>query len=902
MNEKWFSIDISEIEKKLKTNAASGLSPRAARSRRTKSGRGFFITPRRSFGSMVLDIFSDFALVLLIISSVVALCFEEYAMGVGILVTVMVNVVVTSLLYFRSQRLFESLETFFHPSVTVIRGGRAYSVDSESVVPGDIVLLTAGDVLSFDARLITSDKLKVAVRVDRDTVVECEKLAHGVVRDKEYDIRNMPNMLHAGSVIKEGSARAVVTATGRYTYYGAMTGGVVLKPSHVVPRGLLALKKYCSAFGFALMLAILPFSALCLLFSHDKVTLLTVFTSVLAIAASSMAGISCTACRVFFEKQARQTLVGKDPAAVRSEDVMDRLLGAEYVFLLDGSATCDGVLHLEGALCAEGGATDKDSINASVSTLGELAALYDSAESRVLTMGIHSPGRYSTALSEFIEETKTDAEALKIRCTVTGYLPGNLTDKTDKLFYLDGDIRYILNVCSSADAVDGCNRCVIGGEISSFSDEEKGKISAELLKCHRRGKQMLVFTLSDNVAADVDGKSIFAGALILSQKNDSGLGRAASALALRGVKTISFVNIRKESFDNRSEIPSPMMATSASLFDFEKAGLPITHKFGSISTYVGLSAEHIDKLIEYAHSINKRVAVVCFTDFYKKLRKKPDLFVTSSELQYRFTGRFEEKIEAIEVSGDAESLSCRQDIKSDADLMIPRPSKNGGGLSSLLEAVGSAQTVYANLSGFFKYLLCTQFVRIFMVLLPMLFGEAHLDARHALFCGFIIDLFALVAFAFERYSGNSFGYIKRIEDEFFAPLRSNFGMIAAASSGALCAVILPHIVGAMDFMGRYLYETEYLFVSMLLLHLGIMYCIRLSNSRKYGSAKRNVFAIALSVFALVFLLVCFAVRPVGALFYVVDISLPYLIMTLVPLAVFLLLYAVIGKLGIVEDK
>ena len=48
MNEKWFAPDISQIEKKLKTNAASGLSLRAARSRRVKAGGGFFITPKKS--------------------------------------------------------------------------------------------------------------------------------------------------------------------------------------------------------------------------------------------------------------------------------------------------------------------------------------------------------------------------------------------------------------------------------------------------------------------------------------------------------------------------------------------------------------------------------------------------------------------------------------------------------------------------------------------------------------------------------------------------------------------------------------------------------------------------------------------------------------------------------------
>ena len=228
MNEKWFAPDISEIEKKLKTNAASGLSLRAARSRRGRSGSGLFITPKKSVFSMLGEIISDFALVLLLIAAFVALCFGEYNLGIGVLLTLGFNIAVTAFLYYRSQRLFESVEGYFHPSVTVIRGGKAYCIDSESVVVGDVVLISAGDVLSFDARLITSDKLKVMVRVDRQTVTECEKHAECRVSDVEYDIRNMPNMVHAGSVIKEGSARAIVTAVGGYTYYGAMTGGVLL--------------------------------------------------------------------------------------------------------------------------------------------------------------------------------------------------------------------------------------------------------------------------------------------------------------------------------------------------------------------------------------------------------------------------------------------------------------------------------------------------------------------------------------------------------------------------------------------------------------------------------------------------------------------------------------------------
>ena len=83
MNEKWFKLSIEDIEKKLKTNAASGLSPRAARSRGSKSAGQLFYLPRKSFWRMFLDIISDFALVILVLGAAFSLFFEieEYIKG-----------------------------------------------------------------------------------------------------------------------------------------------------------------------------------------------------------------------------------------------------------------------------------------------------------------------------------------------------------------------------------------------------------------------------------------------------------------------------------------------------------------------------------------------------------------------------------------------------------------------------------------------------------------------------------------------------------------------------------------------------------------------------------------------------------------------------------------------------
>ncbi len=899
MNEKWFLNDIPSIEKKLKTNAASGLSPKAARSRYKKENSSFYIRPRKKISSMLIEVVSDFSLALLMICSIIALCFTEYLTGITLTAVIILNLAACVFIYFRAQRTFESLSAVFRPSAAVIRSGKAFSVDAERVVPGDVVLIAEGDILCFDARLVTSDNLRVMVRVDRETEELAEKAAEGCVRENENDVRGMVNMIHAGSRVISGSARAIVTATGRYTYYGAMTGGIRLPERKVTPHGLRLLRKYCSAFGMAITLITLPFSILSLMFSHGNVTLMTTFSAALAIAASSMSQLACTVCRVFFERQARAGLSAANAFAVRNAEIMDRLVSVEYLFLLDGSAVGDGVLHYYKAINAEGELASPDVMSRSMTALAELAALYNTAEKNTLTTGVHAPGRFTGALGEFISKGGIDSEALKIRCNILGYVPANSADKTDKLFYNDRGVKYILSVSQNRGAIEKCDRAYFGDGIKEISDEGRASIAATYDRYTEMGMKALVFTLSEG---EFSQRQVFAGMIVLSERLDSSFENAVEGMKKLGVKTLSFVSTQKNPEYGYSELPAPSLGASVSAEDFTSRNLPLYYKLGSFDTYRDFSPDQISELIKFLHSKNKKVAVLCFSELGHKLTEEPDVFVTCAELKYRFSGHFEEEIEAIEVPGGAQSRSCRQDVKAEADVIIPRPSRSGGGLMSLGRAFALSGAAYNNLSCFFRYVLCSQFIRLVMVMLPMIFGEAFLDARHALFCGFIVDISVMLIFAFEMCGAENAKGFKSISGEFRSPVRNNAGMITASSAGALIAVLLPNIVGFTGVFGQYFYQSEYLFISMILLHITVMYCIRIDNFRRFGSISVNKFAIGLDVFALVFIILCFAIEKFGFLFEMAEITLPYLLLTPIPAVVSAALYFLIGNLRLYAEE
>ena len=164
MNEKWFAMSVEEIENKLKTNAASGLSLKAARSRADlhKKDTPFFTVRKKRIDTILLEIFSDIFLILLTLLATLSLFFEgDVVIGSAILVVIAVNVGISFFIYFRDRRTLESMSDFFAPTARVIRGGKLYVLDYRDLTEGDVIMIEKGDILGCDARLVHSISLRV---------------------------------------------------------------------------------------------------------------------------------------------------------------------------------------------------------------------------------------------------------------------------------------------------------------------------------------------------------------------------------------------------------------------------------------------------------------------------------------------------------------------------------------------------------------------------------------------------------------------------------------------------------------------------------------------------------------------------------------------------------------------
>ena len=885
MNEKWFSLTIEEIEKKLRTNAASGLSPKAARSRCNKNEAPFFTVKKKSWDKLLFDILRDFILIMLVLVATFSLFFEgDYIIGSAVLAICVVNIALCFFVYYIDRRGAESMTDFFSPTARVIRDGKLYIADYKDVVVGDIIVVEKGDILGCDARLLHSADLSVTMKLDKKREKKLQKYAGGAVAENELYAENMSNMLHAGSVVETGSGRAIVVATGKYTYLGAMTGGITEIASQESPEGFEILRKRFSKLGMIFLLAIIPFCLFSILFGHftgGKVLLSEVLMVALALGATFMLSRFSNLFVGFLSRYMRKSALSQNPCIIRSVKDMDTLADMDYLFMLDGSITTDGILHFDSLSTADGEAKGFDCMGASARILADMIGNYELARKKMLFAGMSSNGEYDIGISEFIEKSGTDLEALKIRCQINSYLPHVDSDANDMMTVTDRGDRQQINISFSRNILDECDFALFSGVSKPITDEGREALKKTFDTYYVSGRRMLIFSV---VQGD---KNCFVGMLVLREGVDNRVQRSVSALRRSGVKIIAFSNCVGR--DKAPEIPEVLRTGKRAYFsDFLKRGLPVTHGFGEFDEYCYFDENMIYELANHVKSMGKKLGVLSFTDYAYSAIKQADVFISCAPIKTGAFGRFEEEIRSLEIPGEQSSASCTQRVRSEADVLLMRPKDNNGGLEPIARVIEYCKVGYRNFGNFLKYLICVQAMRIVTIVLPMLFGNITADVRQMLFLGFILDFLALLVFMGDtRRCNRTCREIKKdfSEQTLAEFVRSNLNILISVGLGSVLTLVLPHFMSLIDVFGSYNYKAEFTFMSLLLIQLLLLVCIYSEDLRRVDVHKRLLYSypfiisLALSV---LFVAVCLIFRPIGNFFGIVANPLPYFMLSFVP--------------------
>jgi P-type Ca2+ transporter type 2C len=212
---------VKEVISELGSNV-EGLSKEQVRSKLKKHGLNK-LKKIRQFNSLkvLLSQFKSFLIIVLIFAAVLAFFMHSAIDSIVILVIVALNTGIGFTQEYKAEKAIEALKKIMVPEAKVLRNGRVVRIHSQEIVPGDILILSEGDKIMADARILKSDSLKIneapltgeSIAVDKRFV----KLSDSVPLPERV------NMVYQGTQVVFGGGRAIVINTGMKTELGKIS-------------------------------------------------------------------------------------------------------------------------------------------------------------------------------------------------------------------------------------------------------------------------------------------------------------------------------------------------------------------------------------------------------------------------------------------------------------------------------------------------------------------------------------------------------------------------------------------------------------------------------------------------------------------------------------------------------
>jgi Ca2+-transporting ATPase len=215
----WHTLSTTEVCARLQSTA-SGLKQSEASRRLAEHGPNELQTgPRLSPWVLLFEQFKN-VLILILLAATALSAFLGHGMeAVTIAVIVLFAVLLGFVQEYRAERALEALRQMAAPTATVIRDGRETEVPARELVPGDVVLVQAGDKIPTDARLLEAINLQIQEAALTGESVGVGKHA-ATLNQPSMALGDRRNMAYAGTVASYGRGQAMVVATGMNTEFG----------------------------------------------------------------------------------------------------------------------------------------------------------------------------------------------------------------------------------------------------------------------------------------------------------------------------------------------------------------------------------------------------------------------------------------------------------------------------------------------------------------------------------------------------------------------------------------------------------------------------------------------------------------------------------------------------------
>ena len=219
---RYYHQSVSELIKTFDTDPDNGINSSDLEERYHKSGYNELPKVKKSIWKIYFAPLFNFLIMILLITGVIIVILGKGDTQIITFSVVIINSVTAIIQQFRAQKALESLRGISALKATVLRDGKQFEVGTRDLIPGDIVLLTQGDKIPADGRIIEQMNLSVdeapltgeSEPVDKNT---------NTLENKDMSIQGQSNMVFMGTYVQTGRAKELITGTGINTEIGKIS-------------------------------------------------------------------------------------------------------------------------------------------------------------------------------------------------------------------------------------------------------------------------------------------------------------------------------------------------------------------------------------------------------------------------------------------------------------------------------------------------------------------------------------------------------------------------------------------------------------------------------------------------------------------------------------------------------